>query len=279
MLAPGQKPLVGTQINWGHPLSKGLVGAWVINEGSGDRIYDASGNQNDLSSIGSPQRNGGNLEFNGSSDGMLNLDSFSGLNSERGTVAFRVMPLAYPAATAQGFWEIGNGTGVTERIVFYNSADDRLFMFSPDDGNFWGRNNGASAIPADKWSSVVATYVAGEKSTVFINRELITPDNTNNNLTQQNNLDSFQIATFQAVVPAAFLNAIYEYGYMYDRVLTSEEASQLHFDPYQMFTASDATKMSPSIVLNFISNLFKAKDHAFTHQSHGGAFTFKAKDN
>ena len=28
-------PPLGSQINWGHPLSKGLVGCWLMNEGRG----------------------------------------------------------------------------------------------------------------------------------------------------------------------------------------------------------------------------------------------------
>jgi len=35
-----QKPPVGSQINWGHPLSQGLVGAWLMNEGGGNVIKD-----------------------------------------------------------------------------------------------------------------------------------------------------------------------------------------------------------------------------------------------
>lgn len=39
-----QKPLMGRQINWAHPLSEGLVGYWLMNESSGDRVQDLSGN-------------------------------------------------------------------------------------------------------------------------------------------------------------------------------------------------------------------------------------------
>src|SRR5687767_11513956 len=36
------KPLPGIQVNWGHPLANGLIGCWHMNEGSGNRIYDAT---------------------------------------------------------------------------------------------------------------------------------------------------------------------------------------------------------------------------------------------
>jgi len=40
------KPSKGALINWAHPLSRGLVGYWPMNEGMGDKIYDFSGNKN-----------------------------------------------------------------------------------------------------------------------------------------------------------------------------------------------------------------------------------------
>src|SRR3990167_7263966 len=36
------KPVVGSQINWGHPLAKGLVGCWLMNERGGRKIIDLS---------------------------------------------------------------------------------------------------------------------------------------------------------------------------------------------------------------------------------------------
>ena len=35
-----EKPPVGTQINWGHPLAAGLVGAWLVNENGGKTLRD-----------------------------------------------------------------------------------------------------------------------------------------------------------------------------------------------------------------------------------------------
>lgn len=35
-----QKPSSGSQINWGHPLSQGLVGAWLMNEGRGKKYIN-----------------------------------------------------------------------------------------------------------------------------------------------------------------------------------------------------------------------------------------------
>ena len=39
-----QKPILGRQIDWSHSLSDGLVGLWLMNEGSGNTVADLSGN-------------------------------------------------------------------------------------------------------------------------------------------------------------------------------------------------------------------------------------------
>jgi hypothetical protein len=40
------KPCLGSQIQMGHCLAKGLVGCWLFNEGAGNIVNDASGNGN-----------------------------------------------------------------------------------------------------------------------------------------------------------------------------------------------------------------------------------------
>ncbi len=42
----GVKPMLGRQVNWAHPASKGLVGFWLFNEGSGNTVFDLSGKGN-----------------------------------------------------------------------------------------------------------------------------------------------------------------------------------------------------------------------------------------
>jgi len=39
------KPMLGQQVDRSHPCAKGLVGFWLMNEGTGNRIQDLSGNR------------------------------------------------------------------------------------------------------------------------------------------------------------------------------------------------------------------------------------------
>ena len=43
---PLLKPPRGTRLNRSHPLARGLVGAWLMNEGGGDKIFDSSRRNN-----------------------------------------------------------------------------------------------------------------------------------------------------------------------------------------------------------------------------------------
>ena len=40
------KPPKGAMLNRGHPLSRGLKGCWLMNEGGGKIVNDLSGNGN-----------------------------------------------------------------------------------------------------------------------------------------------------------------------------------------------------------------------------------------
>ena len=40
----GAKPILGEPIDFSHPLARGLVACWLLNEGGGSKVYDLSGN-------------------------------------------------------------------------------------------------------------------------------------------------------------------------------------------------------------------------------------------
>src|SRR5574343_1224684 len=70
---PGRKPPFGTPLNRSHPLAQGLVGAWLFNEGGGNKVTDATiynpwlhtRNNDILSCSWNTGPNGRNILFNG----------------------------------------------------------------------------------------------------------------------------------------------------------------------------------------------------------------------
>jgi hypothetical protein len=73
-----QKPLLGTPLNLAHPLAK-TAGWWLMQEGSGDRLNDLSGNENKGTFVNhtswKPGRAGWALNFDGTDDYVEVTDS------------------------------------------------------------------------------------------------------------------------------------------------------------------------------------------------------------
>jgi len=71
VIQPNQKPDIGVQLNTDHPLAQGLVGYWLMNEGTGNITQDLSGNSKHAAFYNSTTwRTGqlGSLYFDGSND-------------------------------------------------------------------------------------------------------------------------------------------------------------------------------------------------------------------
>jgi hypothetical protein len=67
-------PPSGIQVNWLHPLSRGLVGCWLFNDGSGEQVLDIAGNNHGtLTNMDAPTdwvggKDGWALDFDGTND-------------------------------------------------------------------------------------------------------------------------------------------------------------------------------------------------------------------
>ena len=114
--APNQKPPLGFQVNGGHPLSKGLVGLWLFNEGSGSQVFDLSGygNNGTFDATNPPAWKAGKfgscVDINTSATQPISLPSSIVLT--QGTIAGRI----YWSGNAEKMW-IGDDT--TSNYFFY----------------------------------------------------------------------------------------------------------------------------------------------------------------
>jgi hypothetical protein len=64
------KPSLGSTINTNHPLAQGLVGCWLFNEQTGNKIYDLSKDNhgNLINGVVRNPNNFGSLKFDGTND-------------------------------------------------------------------------------------------------------------------------------------------------------------------------------------------------------------------
>lgn len=172
-----QKPLLGTLPNYAHPLTPN-VAAWIMNEGSGDKIYDIINGNHGTFGAGTaaptwkPGRRGPALDFNGNND-IINCGSNPLLDD--------ISPLSIVTWV---YWR-GEGTSTQEHIVdkgSYNSVEGFFFfVYDGDDSlrfyQYFSTVNGywqtpADSIPKNVWTQVALIYpgrTISDKPTMYIN--------------------------------------------------------------------------------------------------------------
>ena len=113
------KPFRGTLLNKTHPLVRGLGSCWIMNEGSGDKIFDLAGNEHGTNSGADwiPTVKGSGLDFNGSSDYVEIANSSEILEFPTGSFSIEV-----------GI--IPSSDDLEGMIVFYGDTNDEWYAIS-----------------------------------------------------------------------------------------------------------------------------------------------------
>ncbi len=134
------KPPVSAKPNKSHPLARGLVGLWLLNEGSGNKVFDLSGNGNIGSATGivwTPGKYGSALEFTADSTDTVNCGT-GAMNSVVGTmIMFANISEAWDATDAKYNATVNKGI-IFDRgwglCIYEKSAITGIYL------NGWTRN-------------------------------------------------------------------------------------------------------------------------------------------
>lgn len=226
-----QKPPLGTQLNRAHPLAQGLVGAWVMNEGSGNIINDVARNSLGVFSPNKPVWVGTGIDFeNTLGDGTcINIKS-----PKMPTIGNKPYSLIISLKTESV--NVRSNTG----IFSFNILDP---MWSHDNlGNI-------RLFDSDyKTSATPNILVLGKKTTLgWVRYSTETNglsyyyDGKQNGVaTHENALvkpTSIGIGTSRGDDDSGWeYDGVIYYVYFYDRALTPVEVSYIHANPYAMFT-------------------------------------------
>lgn len=106
------KPLRGIQRNRTHSLAKGLVSVWMMNEASGNTIFDLSGhNNNGTLSGGIPSWVADGLDFDGVNE-YINIGSINGqiIGTNPRTITIKFTADAFGAGTEKTLFTYCDGT-------------------------------------------------------------------------------------------------------------------------------------------------------------------------
>ena len=228
ILSPYQKPPLGAKLNFGHPLAKGLVGCWLFNEGSGDKVFDYSGQgyHGTIYDIAAQSATSGwNLGSHGMEmmfDGSNDRVSVSGLpiiGTNPFTLLISMNPRTLPAGN-KVFW----GHSLDQITILVNAANKIQFYSSGY------RMEGSGVVEINTPYFVV---IVGNSSSINMYQDLIQCGatwTTNYNLAPT----SFNFGSHSSTGVEPFPGRI-SFAMRYNRALSANEIAYLYSNPYCMF--------------------------------------------
>lgn len=248
------KPPLGAKINFAHPLSKGIVGCWLMNEGGGDKVMDLSGNANHGTLTGmsfpptatsgwNPGKFGRCLAFDGNNDYIatsIPLASYFNIASikEPKTISFWVNPFSIAIASTiiakqavgGGGWAIFLQTNGCIQGFFKNTVSAQTTVI----GNI--------VLSVNTWYHVCvaidAINLLAPNAKIYVKGVRNTETRANSG-TYSDGL--WNQLTFGARVssvggsPASFLNGLVSHIQFFNRELSAKEVLQLYKEPFCMF--------------------------------------------
>ena len=219
---PHTKPPAGTQINPLHPLSNGLVGCWLFNEGAGSLANDLSGNKNHgrLTNV-APNVQGSGWGVDGLKvDGVDDYVDCGNINIvDDWTVCFWVKSIDvsdvvnYPIGL-----DIEKGIGLGGS---WENISNDIYV--------WDNNvvlHGGSSIVAGDWYFVTVTK-NGTTYTIYENSTQVA-----SGVRGDINISNLYIGTRSDGY--SFGGSI-RFVYIWNQVKSAEEISWLYREPYAMF--------------------------------------------
>jgi hypothetical protein len=242
------KPSLGSTININHPLAQGLVGCWLFNEQTGNKIYDLN-KDNHGSLINGPIWNSsdnGYLQFDGTNDHIVaTLDESMKESSLTWIVWYK--SLSDTAQTLISKTSLATNTSFDLSVgpATITLTNELITIIGIDSGNRVGYvTSNRNELFDDKWHQIV--FIA-KPSNYFLyldgKRLTLTTGLGSNNGNVSNVADSLIIGAWkrQGTIGTPVNGNISQVS-IYNRALSSEEVLSLYEQPYQFIDSPAALK-------------------------------------
>ena len=224
------KPVLGNQLELGHPLATGLVGLWLMNEGSGNKVFDLSGNGNTGTfgaGAASPSwtsgDNGHALNFDGGDNVAVgNRPSLANLNEM--TV---ICSMAHTAGSNDGI--VSDWPGATQRWLLWISTVATKIGFIVREGG------------ANKEARLTNDYNDGlyhQYAGVFNGTNVSIDVDGGKEIVVGDAVTAMDVETSSVrigIYATEHMTGQIQYVYIYNRALSASEIALLYREPFIMF--------------------------------------------
>lgn len=220
------KPPVGSSMDWSHPLSKGVVGRWLMNENAGSRIIDITGKNHCTLYNGVTWKNNqaGEIVLNGTNQYAQKTPAI-GLAIEKFSIVAWIYPTSFPSY--QRIIYIGGFSDLDQRISFITNPSGKL-CYVINNGSQWGSVS-AQALSANAWQMVVITYSC-QTTLYYIDGKL--DANSYTDTTVPSYLTDYFIIGFLPSNSSQWFAGSISQIIVYNRVLSKNEIASLYSNPY-----------------------------------------------
>lgn len=231
------KPPVGSMVDWSHPLSKGLVGCWLMNEGGGKKVKNLANNRNGIF-VGSTASwktgsKGKSVYLYGASS---NPDYVS-CGSDFPTLpknAFSIVCLVKTdnvSALYNGLVSRTTGAYPTPFDLYIEQNTPLVTLYWGGDSSHLGYIKTTNALTLGKWTHIVAVLYRLDLALIYFDGKVQSNSSAVTGTQDLINSSDVRIGSRGDVFTA--LNGQIGYAYIYNRALSPSEVQQLYQDPYQ----------------------------------------------
>lgn len=233
-----QKPPLGSTINWSHPLSSGLVGCWLMNEGGGNNVNDLIKNNNatNTNAVWKSAVKGKCLDFDGTtaalSTGIKNIPYLGAITVvtmfSMDVVQGKIVARWADLATDRYNWLLQYAA--TNKVSFYQTTTTGLakpINYSTTTNTF---TTGQPVF-------VTASSAYGVSMQLFMNGVFTYGQSLAFN---SSGVSDQTVATTSVTIGAGeaspfdgYIDGQIYFVYIYNRILTASEVKELYANPYQ----------------------------------------------
>jgi len=239
------KPILGEDVYLDPLFADGLVGCWLMNEGSGNKVFDLSGNgiEGTVSVFTwGAGKYGSCLQHTGANDQIITLPvAYRPLDA---LSAFSVRVLSTPNTVSTDFCLFTAGRFGSDRplvIWFDNGTPDRIAVIVNCSGGGTGVDYGTETIVGNKTYDVVVTYKDGQGVKLFVNgiEDTGFDGSGASGTLNTNGGDLYSFGNAPTDLHKDFEGSIHG-AWLYKRALSASEIVLLYREPFWGFKQRDS---------------------------------------